>query len=303
MNILIESIDLKIHNQINLSSFTSLKIGGPAEWLSEPRNINELHKLISWAKNKKIPSRVIGAGSNLLISDRGLDGLTICTRKMHGGDINHKTGKVMALSGESLPSLARRAANAGLHGLEWAIGIPGTVGGAVVMNAGAQGSCIAEKIISAEVMPLIGGTLQKLAKKDLLFSYRNSRLQKEELIVLSALFQLEPGHNPKEINKKTDEILNHRKNTQPYHLPSCGSVFRNPEPHKAGFLIEQLGLKGTKSGGAEISKLHANFIVNTLNASAEDIQKLISMIQIKVKEKHGFLLHPEVKQLGFKRNE
>ena len=292
--------DIKIDKEIALSNYTSLRIGGPAEWLAEPKNIKEIKLLVSWINQKKIPCNIIGAGSNLLINDYGLRGLSICTRKLHGININAEKGVLQALGGETLPKLAGIAAKAGLKGLEWAIGIPGTVGGGVVMNAGAQGNCIADRIISAEVLPLQGNNKSfTLKKEELKFSYRNSLLQKENLIVLSACFQLTPGCNKIEINQMTNENLNKRTSTQPYHLPSCGSVFRNPEPLKAGKLIESLGLKGKRVGGAEISQMHANFIVNSSNASAEDIIQLISLIQKKIKKKYGFLLHLELKQLGF----
>lgn len=290
---------LKIEHQVSLANFTTLHIGGPAEWLAEPKNIPELKLLLNSANNKEIPCRIIGAGSNLLINDSELKGLSLSTRKLHGSSIDPNTGIIRALSGEPLPKLARRAANAGLHGLEWAIGIPGTVGGAVVMNAGAQGGSIAETIISAEVMSLKGGHEFNLKNKELNFSYRNSRLQQENLIVLSACFQLEPGGSKQEINRVTNENLNKRTSSQPYHLHSCGSVFRNPEPLKAGKLIDSLGLKGKRIGGAEISTMHANFIINNSNATAADVKELIFLIQKTVLEKYGVLLHPEVKELGF----
>ena len=290
---------LKIEHQVSLANFTTLHIGGPAEWLAEPKNIPELKLLLTSANEKEIPCRIIGAGSNLLINDSELKGLSLSTRKLHGSSIDPNTGIIRALSGEPLPKLARRAANAGLHGLEWAIGIPGTVGGAVVMNAGAQGGSIAETIISAEVMSLKGGHEFNLNNKELNFSYRNSRLQQENLIVLSACFQLEPGGSKQEINRVTNENLNKRTSSQPYHLHSCGSVFRNPEPLKAGKLIDSLGLKGKRIGGAEISTMHANFIINNSNATAADVKELIFLIQKTVLEKYGVLLHPEVKELGF----
>ncbi len=293
--------NIKLKENIPLANFTTLRIGGPAEWFAEPSNIDDIKTLITWAKEKSIPFSVIGAGSNLLISDNGFKGLIICTKKLLGYDLNPLNGKIFANCGEHLPTLVRRAAKAGLRGLEWAIGIPGTIGGAVVMNAGAQGGCIENNLISVMVVPKKGGQPFYLKKIDLDFSYRNSRLQKEELIVLSAFFQLEPGHNQKYISKITNENLMHRTTTQPYHLHTCGSVFRNPEPLKAGKLIEELGLKGQRIGGAEISTMHANFIVNTSNATAEDIDELITLIQNKVKKNHGFLLDPEVKRLGFLR--
>jgi len=291
--------NIKIEANKSLSRLTTLRIGGPAEWLAEPRNINELENLLSWSHQKNIECKAIGAGSNLLISDSGIEGLSICMRKFHGFDINSLTGEIKVLGGESLPCLARKAANSGLKGLEWSIGIPGTIGGAVVMNAGAQGSCISKILKSVQVISMKDGEKFDLDNKDLQFSYRNSLLQKENLIVISALLKLEPGHDHEKINRITKLNLHKRTNTQPYHLPSCGSVFRNPKPLKAGTLIDNLGLKGTRVGGAEISKIHANFIVNRSQASASDVNKLIVLIQKKVKDAYGVLLHPEVKQLGF----
>ncbi|WP_320666680.1 UDP-N-acetylmuramate dehydrogenase [Prochlorococcus sp. MIT 1307] len=293
---------LKLTTLRPLSQFTTLRVGGAAEWLAEPKNIEEVKILISWAKTSKIPCQVIGAGSNLLINDSGLPGLSICMKKMHGSNLNAKSGLIEAFSGEPFPALARNSAKAGLQGLEWAVGIPGTVGGAVVMNAGAQGGCTGDLLESVTVLPLKGGEVFEIKKKDLQFSYRHSLLQKEKLVVLAARFHLEPGHDQRELSRRTNANLNHRTKTQPYDIPSCGSVFRNPEPLKAGKLIENLGLKGHRIGGAEISKLHANFIVNRGEATAQDISQLISYIQKTVQEAHGFLLHPEVKQLGFDKN-
>ena len=290
---------LLLNKEISIANLTTLRIGGIAEFLAEPNNIQEIKKLISWVNINKVPLNIIGAGSNLLINDIEISGLTVCTRKLHGSTIDSSSGKIYALSGESLPSLARRAANAGLVGLEWAIGIPGTVGGAVAMNAGAQGGCVAERIIEVEVIDIKKRKKFVLSNEQLDFSYRNSLLQKEKLIIVSASFQLEPGNNPKLINNTTKKNLAKRKKTQPYHLPTCGSVFRNPEPLKAGIIIEKLGLKGFRHGDAEISTMHANFIINTGNATASDVRSLMQLVQKKVKVSHGFLLHTEVKQLGF----
>ena len=291
--------ELKLEKQAPLSKFTTLRVGGPAQWLAEPKNEEQLNALLAWTKTQQIPCQIIGAGSNLLINDAGIQGLCICMKKLQGIKLNPESGLVEASSGESIPNLARQAAKAGLHGLEWAVGIPGTVGGAAVMNAGAQGSCTANWLHSVTVLPFKGGKSFEICNKDLSFSYRNSLLQNEELIVLSASFQLDPGHKQKELSRITNKNLSDRTSTQPYHLPSCESVFRNPEPLKAGRIIEELGLKGHRIGGAEISKLHANFIINNGTATADNICQLIDFVQKRVKKAHGFLLHPEVKQLGF----
>ena len=290
---------LQPRSAVSLAEFTTWRVGGPAQWLVEPCSIEETSIWLDWAKRKGMVCRVIGAGSNLLIHDQGLPGLTLCLRKLQGVQIDQQTGAVEALAGEPIPSLSRRVAQAGLLGLSWAVGIPGTVGGAAVMNAGAQGGCTAEWLESVQVISLQGGEPFRLQRDQLEFGYRHSRLQQDPLLVLSARFRLEPGHDPKELKRITRQNLNHRTTTQPYTQPSCGSVFRNPEPLKAGKLIEDLGLKGTRIGGAEVSTLHANFIVNKGDAKAADIDQLISLVQDRVQDRHNLSLHPEVKRLGF----
>ena len=285
--------------QAPLAEYTTWRVGGPAEWLVEPTGLDDITTWLLWARNRDLACRVIGAGSNLLIHDDGLPGLTLCLRKLQGVTIDPNSGLVEALAGEPIPSLARRVAKAGLHGLEWSVGIPGTVGGAAVMNAGAQGGCIADRLESVRVMPIQGGDSFELSADQLDFAYRHSRLQQDGLMVLSARFHLEPGHDPRELKRITSGNLSHRTTTQPYQQPSCGSVFRNPEPQKAGRLIEEMGLKGTRIGGAEVSTLHANFIVNIGDAQARDIHQLIHLVQDRIKAEHGIHLHPEVKQLGF----
>lgn len=284
---------------VSLANFTSWRVGGPAEWFASPSSVEELQTLIAWAYEQKMPCRVIGAGSNLLINDAGLPGLSLCMRKLQGSDLDPKTGIVEALAGEPIPNLSKRAAKAGLHGLEWAVGIPGTVGGATVMNAGAQGGCTADWLESVQVLDLNGEGPFELSRQELDYAYRQSLLQEKTLVVLSARFRLDPGHDHKELNQITHKNLTHRTTTQPYQLPSCGSVFRNPEPLKAGRLIEALGLKGHRIGGAEVSPIHANFIVNIGGATAADINQMITLIQQRVQMAHGVMLHPEVKRLGF----
>jgi UDP-N-acetylmuramate dehydrogenase len=254
--------------------------------------------LSQWARLQGLELRVIGAGSNLLVSDAGLEGLTLCNRRLQGAALDAGSGVIEAQAGEPIPTLARRAARAGLSGLEWAVGIPGTVGGAVVMNAGAQGGCTAEWLTDVTVLDPGGGEPFVLQASELDFAYRHSRLQQEPLLVLSARFRLEAGHDPAAVSRHTSGNLHSRTSTQPYQQPSCGSVFRNPEPQKAGQLIEGLALKGRSIGGAQVSPLHANFIVNTGGATARDIDALIALVQQSVAAAHGIELHTEVKRLG-----
>ena len=187
---------LQLKKNISLSNFTTWKIGGPAEWIAQPKNPKEIKYLIHWINKKNISCNIIGAGSNLLINDKGIKGLSICMRQLKGIQIDKSTGIIEVLSGEMLPTLARKAAANGLHGLEWAVGIPGTIGGAIVMNAGAQGSCIADHLESITTISL-NGKYKMITAADLKFGYRYSLLQQETLIVVSARLKLEPGHADK----------------------------------------------------------------------------------------------------------
>jgi UDP-N-acetylmuramate dehydrogenase len=290
---------LGLRRSVGLADYTTWRVGGSAQWFAEPESALQLQALLAWAQAEGLPSLVIGAGSNLLVSDAGLEGLTLCNRRLQGAALDASTGLIEAQAGEPIPSLARRAARAGLSGLEWSVGIPGTVGGAAVMNAGAQGGCTAEVLDSVTVIePHRPNQPFELRAGELDFAYRHSRLQQEPLVVLSARFRLNAGHDPAELSRRTSANLHSRTSTQPYQQPSCGSVFRNPEPNKAGQLIEALGLKGLSVGGAQVSPIHANFIVNTGAATAAEIDQLISAVQQRIQAAHGITLHTEVKRLG-----
>jgi UDP-N-acetylmuramate dehydrogenase len=289
-----------LRDQVPLADFTTWRVGGRAEWFAEPESVAELQELLRWARERHLAVQVLGAGSNLLIHDEGLPGLSLCNRRLQGSRIDPASGVVRAMAGEPIPTLARRAARAGLHGLEWAVGIPGTAGGAAVMNAGAQGGCTAEWLTEVEVVRRDRPEQSfVLTRSELDFSYRHSRLQQGDLVVVSATFQLEPGHDPGELGRKTSANLAGRTSSQPYQQPSCGSVFRNPEPRKAGRLIEALGLKGTRIGGAMVSDIHANFIVNTGGATAAEISQLITLVQERVRDAYGVALQTEVRRLGW----
>jgi UDP-N-acetylmuramate dehydrogenase len=289
-----------LRQAVALRDFTTWKVGGPAEWFAEPGDSDELLALLAWVRQEAMALQCIGAGSNLLIADGGLEGLSLCLRRLQGSQLDPAQGWVEAAAGEPIPTLARKAARAGLAGLEWAVGIPGTAGGAAVMHAGAPGGCTAERLHSVQVVdPRRPQEPFALTAAELDFAYRHSRLQQEPLVVLSVRFQLEAGHDPAAVTARTSANLHSRTSTQPYQQPSCGSVFRNPEPHKAGRLIEELGLKGLRVGGAEVSPMHANFIVNCGEATAGDIDTLIRAVQREVVEQRGIALHPEVKRLGF----
>ncbi len=289
--------DCPLRSQAPLANLTSFRVGGPAEWYVAPRRIEDLQASFEWAHSQGLPLTLLGAGSNLLVSDRGLPGLVICTRHLRQTHFDQETGRVTVGAGEPIARLAWQAADKGWQGLEWAVGIPGTVGGAVVMNAGAHNNCTADILVSAQTLSPIG-LIQELTPQDLGFSYRTSILQGGDRLVTQATFQLKPGADPARVRETTAQQLEKRRRSQPYHLPSCGSVFRNPDSHAAAWLIEQLGLKGYTIGGAQVAERHANFILNCGGAKASDIFQIIRHVQQQVQQHWSLCLEPEVKILG-----
>jgi UDP-N-acetylmuramate dehydrogenase len=252
---------------------------------------------LHWATAAQLSITLLGAGSNLLISDGGIRGLVICTRRVRKTEFNEAQGQITVAAGEPLPTVAWKVAKRGWRGLEWAAGIPGTIGGAVVMNAGAHGGCTAERLVSATVLDPHQGVMQ-LAPEALGFRYRTSSLQESGAVVLEATLQLEPDHDPAAVVADTLAGLEQRRATQPYDAPSCGSVFRNPYPHTAGWLIEQAGLKGYRLGQAQVAQRHANFILNCGGATASDIHRLIRHVQEQVESQWSLWLKPEVRFMG-----
>jgi len=286
-----------IKSNISLSGFTSYKVGGEAQWYSAPRDLMDIRATVEYAQALDLPITILGAGSNLLVSDEGIPGMVIATRHFRYKYFDNQTGQLTVAAGEPIPSLAWEAASLGWEGLEWSVGIPGTVGGAVVMNAGAHNKCMGEMLVSAELLSP-DGTLETVNRSQLGYTYRSSLLQGNERIVTQATFQLQPGADPAKVTARTKEHKQHRLSTQPYNFPSCGSVFRNPLPRTAGWLIEQTGLKGYQIGGAQVAQLHANFIVNRGGARANDIFRLIRHIQHQIQDQWSILLEPEVKMIG-----
>ncbi|MEO1589705.1 MAG: UDP-N-acetylmuramate dehydrogenase [Cyanobacteria bacterium J06632_22] len=289
--------DFPLNAQFSLAPFTTFRAGGPAEWLATPRSVDDLQASLAWAQERSLSVTLLGAGSNLLISDQGLPGLVICTRYLRQAEFDRETGRVTVAAGEPMATLAWKAAKHGCTGLEWMVGIPGTMGGAVVMNAGAHGSDTAAILVSTDVLNP-DGTISTLTAEDLGYQYRTSILQGDPRIVLRATLQLRPGGDPAAIKAATAADLHQRRSTQPYHLPSCGSVFRNPKPHSAGRLIEAAGLKGFQIGQAQIAERHANFILNLGGATATDILNVIRHAQVVIHDKHDIQLRPEVQILG-----
>ena len=297
LSINLPGTDGLIRSKVPLASLTSFRVGGPAEWYVAPKRLEDLQASFEWAYSQGLPITLLGAGSNMLVSDKGLPGLVICTRHLRHTQFDPETGRVQASAGEPIARLAWQAAERGWQGLEWAVGIPGTVGGAVVMNAGAHNYCIADILVNTQVLSPTG-TIEQLAPQDLGYSYRTSILQGDPRLVTQATFQLQPGADPAQVMAATSKDLEQRRISQPYNLPSCGSVFRNPKSHYAASLIEKTGLKGYQIGGAQIAQRHANFILNCGGATASDIFQLIRYVQQQVQQHWSLHLEPEVRILG-----
>ena len=277
-----------------MREYTTLRLGGPADWLAFPRNRGEIDALIREAGSADMPVTVIGHGSNLLVLDGGIRGLVIRVEK-NMREIRIEGNRLTAEAGAMLISAAQAAAAAGLSGLEFAGGIPGTVGGGVTMNAGAYGGEISQVIACAECLRQ-DGTVIRLGREALGLGYRHSAVMDQGLIVTEAAFDLIPGEK-EEIRRTMAELNARRAEKQPLDLPSAGSTFKRPEGAFAAALIDQCGLKGYSVGGARVSEKHAGFLINT-GESSEDFLTLMRQVQRIVAERAGILLEPEIRIVG-----
>ena len=278
-----------IRENLKLSLYSTMKVGGPASYAAFPKDGNELSALISEARENKIRYIIVGNASNILFSDNGFDGLVIFTTAMR--TVRWDETSVTAECGASLTGLSAAATKKGLSGLEFAFGIPGTIGGAVYMNAGAYGSQISA--VLTESTYLRGNEILKRTAEEHQFGYRTSIYRSTDDIILSATFTLTPKA-PEEIAMQAEKNMASRKSKQPLEYPNAGSVFKRPDGAFPGALIEQAGLKGFRIGGAEISEKHANFIVNRGNATADDILRLTEFAQKEVFHRFGILLETEI---------
>lgn len=280
----LEKLNLgKIERNISLSTLTTYKTGGVAKLVIYPNNINNLKELITLIHKYNINYFLLGKGSNILFSDKEFNGIIIKLDKLNKFEI--KQNEIYVESGMILSKLVQESIKNNLTGLEFAIGIPGTIGGAIYMNAGAYGSNMSN-IIKSVIALNEKLQIEEIPLEKLKFDYRYSIFQaNKNLICIAANIKLEFG-NHDEIASKVKENLLKRKNSQPLEYPSAGSVFRNPEGNYAGKIIEELGLKGKSIGGAEISTKHANFIINKNNASSSDILNLIKLVQKEAKDKY-----------------
>ncbi|PEM88341.1 UDP-N-acetylenolpyruvoylglucosamine reductase [Bacillus wiedmannii] len=279
-----------------LARYTTMKIGGPADILIVPKHVASIEKTLQLVKKYKIKWTVIGRGSNLLVSDLGIEGVVI--RLGEGLDhLEVEKHRVRVGGGYPLIKLSTLLSRQGLSGLEFASGIPGSVGGAVYMNAGAHKSDISN-ILSKALILFENGTVDWLTHEEMEFSYRTSVLQtKRPGIVLEAEFQLQVGER-EGIVSVMQKNKDYRRETQPWNHPCAGSIFRNPIPYFAGDLIEKAGLRGYQIGGAQISEMHGNFIINTGGASAQDVLSLIALIKQTIEDKFGVEMHTEVEIIG-----
>lgn len=278
-----------------MSRHTSFRIGGPADVIAQPKNEQELQALLRKAQNANIPITIIGNGSNLLVRDKGIRGLVIKLGNMLD-EIKISNTTITFGSGISLAKAAKKSASLGLSGMEFAVGIPGSIGGAVYMNAGAYGGEMAHIVSSVRIMDLFGNVKDIMAK-DLDFSYRHTSLQKSDSFITSVTVKLQNG-DIQDINAKMADFSNKRISKQPLDLPSAGSMFKRPPGYFAGTLIDETGLKGYTVGGAQVSTKHAGFIVNIGGATAADVLQLIRDVQNKVFAVHGVHLETEVLVLG-----
>lgn len=286
--------NLEVHYNHDLKDYTSFKIGGKADIFAIPKSRAALVALLQLVQDYKTPFFLLGKGSNVIIGDRGYRGLVIYTGELK--DVIIKGNIIEAEAGISLAALANKALAAGLSGLEFASGIPGSLGGALFMNAGAYGSEMKDVVKEATLLDYTGKEYN-YSKEDLKLSYRHSILQEKPLIALSVTMELQPG-NKEAIKAKMLDLNRRRKEKQPLEWPSAGSIFKRPPGYYAGPLIEEAGLKGLRVGDAQISEKHAGFIINLGNATAADVLELVRLVQDKVYQEKGIKLELEPRFIG-----
>ena len=281
-----------------MKNHTSFKIGGPAAALCAPKDRQQLRELVGFVQREGVDSWYIGNGSNLLVSDKGLNGVAILLDSGFDGEIEVDGTVLLAPAGKKLSAVCAAACAAGLTGLEFAYGIPGSVGGAVYMNAGAYGGEMKDRLLWVEYLAPTG-EIVRLEQEQLSLSYRHSRFMEEGMqgsCIVRAAFGLQRGEKAA-IQSEMDRILNQRRQKQPLEYPSAGSTFKRPQGAYAAQLIDECGLKGFTVGGAQVSEKHAGFVINTGKATCADVLELTRQVRECVQEKTGYLLELEVRQL------
>lgn len=278
-----------------MKNHTTFRIGGPADCLAVPHTIDEAEKVIRSCRQEGVPCFIMGNGSNLLVSDQGFRGVVVQLYKEFAG-IETEGTLIRAQAGASLARIAAEALRNGLEGFEFAAGIPGTLGGACIMNAGAYGGEMKDVLREVTVLTL-EGERKIFHREELDMGYRTSRASREGAVVLEAVLQLQKGEE-RRIREKMEDLKERRISKQPLEYPSAGSTFKRPEGYFAGKLIQDAGLRGFRVGDAMVSEKHCGFVINCGNATAADVAELIRQIQEKVKETSGVTLEPEVRRLG-----
>ncbi len=285
--------EIKVCANESMAAHTSFRIGGPAAVMAFPENPQQLVQLLRLAYEKSIPARILGAGTNVLAPDEGMQELVICLKDCMDGMELLDGNRIRVAAGVTMTRAAVFAANKGLAGMEFAHGIPGTVGGGVYMNAGAYGGEIGTICESVDVVT-VQGELKTFSKEKMRFSYRHSVLEENFAVVVSVVLQLQPGKT-EEIRGKMQELMEKRKASQPLDKPSAGSAFKRPVGGYAAALIDQAGLKGFQIGGAAVSEKHAGFVVNMGDATAADVKELLRQVADRVKVHSGITIEPEVR--------
>ena len=278
-----------------MAAHTTFRIGGPADYFVMPETVEELANVLKLCREEKVPYFILGNGSNLLVGDKGFSGVVIQLYKNFDG-LSVEGTKVTAKSGAMLIRVAKEAAKAGLTGLEFASGIPGTIGGAMVMNAGAYGGEMKDVVTSVTVLTQ-NGDIKTLSGEEMNFRYRGSVVEEEGYIVLEAVMELAEG-KLEEIQARIEELSVQRRTKQPIEYPSAGSTFKRPEGYFAGKLIQDANLRGYQVGGAQVSEKHCGFVINAGGATAADVMQLMQDVSDRVKEQFGVTLEPEVKRIG-----
>ncbi len=278
-----------------MASHTTFRIGGAADYFVMPETTEELADVLKICKEDGVPYFILGNGSNLLVGDKGFRGVVIQLYKNFDG-LQIEGTTVTAKAGAMLIRVAKEAGKAGLSGLEFASGIPGTIGGAMVMNAGAYGGEMKDVVTAVTVLTK-DGAIKTLTGEEMNFRYRGSVVEDEGYIVLEAVMELKEGCL-EEIQARIEELSVQRKTKQPIEYPSAGSTFKRPEGYFAGKLIQDAGLRGYRVGGAQVSEKHCGFVINAGGATAADVMKLMQDVSDKVKDQFGVALEPEVKRIG-----
>ena len=292
----------KITALADMRRYTSWRIGGAADWLVEPETEADVLAVMELCGQNKLPLTVIGRGTNLLVSDAGIAGVVMRIGEKFSAVEYLPENRVWVSAGALLAAVSKETAAKSLSGLEWACGIPGNIGGALMMNAGAYGSCMADVVTEVKVAAYTGAeekkaVLRTIAGDELCFGGYRSGCIAGDMVALSAVLQLAEGDAETSLAQIRETIATRAKN-QPLEYPSAGSVFRNPEGSHAGYLVEQTGCKGWQVGGAQVSEKHGNFIINLGDATANDVLTLIKRVQAHVLQQTGYALETEVRLLG-----